>query len=296
MKNVLKKYLKNFIVYLEYEKNVSAHTIIAYKTDLEEFSVFLDSRTLGNIGKIDHLLIREYLACLLKKGHKKSSIGRKLATLRSFFKFLVREKLIYKNPILYISTPKQEERIPSFLEMDEVKGLIEMPDRSTVEGLRDASILEVLYSTGIRVSELAGLDVQAVDFIGGVIKVKGKGGKERMVPIGERALDCLGTYLKARRSEQGDKQALFLNYRATGFSVRSVNRLIDKYVKLVSIKKHVTPHTLRHTFATHLLNAGCDLRAIQEMLGHVNLSTTQVYTHLTIQRLKKVYDKAHPHA
>ncbi len=287
--------MQKFTVYLEYERNVSGNTIIGYNADIREFNGFIDRNKIS-IKKANHQHVREYLAFLLEKGYKKNTIARKLASLRSFFKYLVKEKVVGKNPLVHVFTPKQEERIPVFLELEEVVELLEIPDRSTLMGLRDAAALEVLYSCGIRVSELVNMDVRNVDFLGRGIKVMGKGEKERLVPIGEKALNCLERYLEKRRETQGEKHALFLNYKAARISTRSISRLLSRYIKLLSIRKRVTPHTLRHTFATHLLNAGCDLRAIQEMLGHVNLSTTQVYTHLTTKRLKKVYDRAHPHA
>ncbi len=287
--------LKKFAVYLEYERNVSSNTIIAYNADIREFNKFIEKSGIS-LRKVNHLNIREYLAFLLEKGYGKSTVARKLASLRSFYKYLMKEKVVGKNPLIYVSTPKQEEKIPSFLELEEIIELLKMPDRRTLMGLRDAAILEVLYGSGIRVSELVNLDIRNVDIIGGGVKVIGKGKKERLVPIGEKALSCIEEYLDRRRETQGEKYALFLNNKADRITARGISRLLSKYVKIMSIRKHVTPHTLRHTFATHLLNAGCDLRAIQEMLGHVNLSTTQIYTHLSTQRLKKVYNKSHPHA
>jgi len=292
MKGNTGKFLKEFIAYLEFEKNYSAYTLRGYAQDINTFLDFMGG---GGADGITHLDIRNFLAFLGEKRYKKSSIARKLAAVRSFFKYLAKEGVIRKNPLTYVSTPRLPERIPSFLEIDEVNLLIDMPARNTLLGLRDAAMLEVLYSTGIRVSELISLRVKDVDFLGGTIKVKGKGSKERIIPAGERPLTTLRDYLRRRGKEEETRGPVFLNERAGVLTVRSVARAISKYIEKASIKKKVTPHTMRHTFATHLLNGGCDLRAVQEMLGHVNLSTTQVYTHVSTERLKKVYDTAHPH-
>jgi integrase/recombinase XerC len=285
-----------FISYLATERNVSPHTIDAYQSDLGQFTEFVRQERGGTAGArdVDHLLIRRWMA-QLHKDHRKSSIGRKLAALRAFFKYLVREGRLAKNPAELVSTPKKEKRVPFHLTIDEVTALVESPRDSDLLALRDRAILETLYSCGIRVSELTGLRVGAVDLEEGLVRVLGKGGKERVVPVGRQARRAIAAYLLARNDPPHDAPFL-LNARGGRLTSRSVARTVDKYIlKLATIKK-ISPHTLRHTFATHMLEAGADLRAIQELLGHASLSTTQKYTHVSIDRLMEVYDKAHPKA
>ena len=285
-----------FFSYLEYEKNSSLNTVAGYRNDLEEFCGFFENRGIGRAEDLDHKKLREWVAFLVGKRYGKNSISRKLSCVRSFFRFMVKRDLVKENPAAYLSSFKKEERIPSFLEYGEVQALLELPDKSTLKGSRDAAILELLYSSGLRLGELVSLNIGDVDFISGTVKVKGKGSKQRFIPVGEKALECLERYLSLRKKPGCDRQELFLNNGGTRLTGRSVGRLLGGYIEALSIRKKVTPHTLRHTFATHLLNAGCDLRSIQEMLGHVNLSTTQIYTHMTTQKLKKVYSGTHPHA
>ena len=289
----MRRFIKRFINYLEIEKDASLHTVKNYKIDLEEFSDYINDRPLG---EITHIILRTWLANLRKKGYKKSTIARKLASLRSFFKFAVREGYIDTNPAVSLSTPKQEKKLPTFLTIDEVIKLIEAPHDEDKNGLRDKAILETLYSTGIRVGELVSLNVEDVDFIGGIIKVKGKGKKERIIPIGDKALKAIRNYLDRRKVISKQSRSLFLNTRGKRINPRSVCRIVDKYIKMVSKKQGVSPHTLRHSFATHLLDRGADLRSVQELLGHANLSTTQIYTHISSRRLKEVYNKTHPRA
>lgn len=288
------RFIDKFLLYLEVEKNFSRHTVINYSLDLKDFKLFLKE---ANLESVDHLTLRRFLAYLKEKNLSKSSIARKLATLRSFFKFLCKEGYLKTNPISGLSTPKIEKRLPIFLGIDEVNKLIESPDND-LNGLRDRAILETLYSTGIRVSELVGLSLVDIDFIGGIIKVYGKGKKERLVPIGDKALRAIRNYLDTRRliSKIKEEKPLFLNKGGSRLSDRSVRRIIDKYIHKISYKEKISPHTLRHTFATHLLNRGADLRSVQELLGHANLATTQIYTHVTTDRMKSIYDKTHPRA
>jgi integrase/recombinase XerC len=288
--------ISQFIHYLAVERNVSSHTVAAYASDLAQFQAFVlhDRGVDAGLETVDHLLIRRYLA-LLHKDHRKSSIGRKLAAIRAFFKYLVREGRMMKNPAELVSTPKKEKRLPFHLNIDEVTALVEAPRDDDLSSLRDRAILETLYSCGIRASELTGLDVGEVNLEEGLARVLGKGGKERVVPIGSYARRAIAAYLAAR-NQPGHNAPLFLNARGGRLTSRSVGRIVDKYIlKLATIKK-ISPHTLRHTFATHLLESGADLRAIQELLGHASLSTTQKYTHVSIDRLMEVYDKAHPKA
>ncbi len=285
-----------FTVYLETERNVSPHTLAAYRSDLAQWLAFVQgSRGEGvSAGDIDHLLLRRYLAGL-SKTTKKSSIGRKLAAIRSFFRFLLRRGTITKNPAELVATPKKEQRLPFHLDIDQTTTLMEAPDLEHKDALRDRAILELLYSSGLRVSELTSLNIGEIDLSGGSVRVMGKGGKERIVPVGSRALDALHSYLD-QRSDAAAGAALFLNTRGTRINRRSVARIIDLHVLRIAAFKRISPHTLRHTFATHMLEGGADLRAIQELLGHASLSTTQKYTHVGIDRLMEVYDKAHPKA
>ena len=286
------RYIEKFIRYLQIEKNYSRHTILNYKLDLEHFKNFLGELSLE---KVDYLILRKYLAALKEKNLKSRSVSRRLSALRSFFKFLIREGLLKNNPLASLSSPKQDKPLPLFLTEEEVTKLIEAAQPKDERGLRDRAVMETLYSTGIRVSELVGLNIEDIDFIGGVAKVMGKGKKERIVPIGDIALSTIRAYLERRKKHQ-EVQALFLNKSGRRITDRGVRNIIDKYIRMAGIKQGVSPHTLRHSFATHLLDRGADLRSVQELLGHVNLSTTQIYTHLTTEKLKKVYDKAHPRA
>ena len=290
----MKRAIEKFLRYLEYEKNASSHTLTNYRSDLEAFQNFVGEIPLE---KIDLLVLRRYLADLKAKNLQKISMARKLSTLRSFFRFLCREGYLKTNPIISLRTPKQEKRLPKVLALKEVERLLEGPS-GDLQGLRDRAILETLYSSGLRVSELTQLDLPHIDFIGGVLKVAGKGKKERLTPIGEKALRAIQAYLEKRREKKSlrNSEVLFLNKSGGRLSPRSVRRVLDRVIRKTSLAHHVSPHTLRHSFATHLLDRGADLRSVQELLGHQHLSTTQIYTHVTAERLKKVYEKAHPRA
>lgn len=286
----MERYIEKFMRYLEIEKNYSKHTILNYRLDLESFRQFLGDSAVENA---DYFSLRKYLAVMKEKNLTTRTTARHLSSLRSFFKFLVREGYLKANPALSLLSPKQQKHLPSFLTEEEAVKLIESAVPDDERGSRDRAILETFYSTGIRISELAGLDTQDIDFIAGVLKVMGKGRKERIVPIGEQALFALRKYLAKKKKETN---ALFLNKSKTRITVRGIRNIVKKYIKIASIRQGVSAHTLRHSFATHLLNRGADLRCVQELLGHANLSTTQIYTHLTTERLKTVYDKAHPRA
>lgn len=285
-----------FCSYLDTERNVSPHTLTAYRRDLEQLAAFVvrEKGESATVGDVDHLLLRRYLA-LLGKSAKKSSIGRKLAAIRSFFKFLLRSGIVGKNPAELIATPKKENRLPFHLDIDQVTTLVEAPADDQKYVLRDRAVLEMLYSCGLRVSELTGLNISELDLSGGMVRVMGKGGKERIVPVGSRAITAVSAYLAERREATGSAP-LFLNTRGQRINRRSVARIVDVYVSRIAAFKRISPHILRHTFATHMLEGGADLRAIQELLGHASLSTTQKYTHVGIDRLMEVYDKAHPKA
>jgi tyrosine recombinase XerC len=287
------KYIEKFMRYMEIEKNYSQHTLTNYRLDLKDFSKFCGELSLE---KIDYLLLRKYLAVLKEKNLGNRTVGRHLSALRSFFRFLCREGYLKTNPILMLSSPKLDKHLPSFMTEEEVAKLIEsaLPKDNRDElGLRNRAILETFYSSGLRISELVGLSLGDLDFISGIIKAKGKGKKERVVPVGDIALTAIRKYLDQRKKQSN---AVFLNKNGKRISTRGVRDVVEKYLKSAGIQRGVSPHTFRHSFATHLLDRGADLRTVQELLGHANLSTTQIYTHLTTEKLKNVYDKAHPHA
>ncbi|MDP8212044.1 MAG: tyrosine recombinase XerC [Candidatus Zapsychrus exili] len=286
----MNRYIDKFLSYLEIEKNYSEHTILNYRLDLEEFFKFIDN---VQIEKVDYLRLRRFLAHLRSYNHKPRTLSRKLSSLRSFFKFLHREGHVKNNPATLLMSPKLDKPLPKFMSEEDMVKFIEAPSKKTLAGKRDKAILEALYSSGMRVSELVGLDISDIDFIGNIIKAKGKGKKERLVPVGDKAIMAIKEYLDSRKEK---KDAVFLNKSGTRLSDRSVRNIVNKYMLAASLIQNISPHVLRHSFATHLLDRGADLRSVQELLGHVNLSTTQIYTHVTTDRLKKVYDKAHPRA
>ena len=326
----MKATVGKFLEYLHSVKNASPHTISNYKKDLEQLLAYLtppEAQTPA-LDKIDHKMIREYVGHLHENGLEKSSIARKLAAMRSFFKYCVREGLLKENPARLVPTPKLPKRIPAVLSAEEMSGFLDQlagpgrpPGKKRGTGAkanpglakledsvllcRDRAILELLYAAGLRVSELTGLDLVDMDEKDQVVRVMGKGRKERVVPYGAKAAEALRLYWPIREKllreneknkAKPDTSAVFLNYRGKRLTTRSVGRLVKKYVKLVNINWDLHPHSLRHAFATHLLADGADLRAIQELLGHASLSTTQKYTHASMRQLMDIYDKAHPHA
>lgn len=292
-----------FSRYLTYERGASAHTIKSYLTDLTEYTAFLDRQgadTGGGVMNASHHDIRAWLGTLVGK-RERSSVARKLSTLRTFYRFLIRKGYRDDNPAAFVSYPRLPERLTAYLTVDDVFSLLSLPDRETPAGKRDAAVLELLYSTGIRVGELMALDCPDIAWDESVLRVMGKGKKERIVPIGEPALKSLRDYLDARTPDGWglpgsvmDPDALFLNRRGGRLTDRSVNRIIKKYILMGALALNASAHKLRHAFATHLLEMGADLRDIQEMLGHETISTTQRYTHITIDTLMEVYDRAHP--
>lgn len=290
----MQRYIDKFKKYLEVEKNSSPHTILNYITDLEDFFKRIGDKKLEDI---DYLTVRKYMADLTGQKLAKKSIARKLSSIRSFFKCMFRDGLVKTNPVAGISTPKLDKKLPVFLDETEVIKLLGAPSGKDILSLRDKAILETLYSTGMRVSELVGMDIKSIDFITGLVKVLGKGRVERLTPIGDKALLAMREYVKEReKCRLGNVQAFFLNKNGKRLTDRSVRRVLDKHIKNLSIKEKISPHSLRHSFATHMLNRGADLRSVQELLGHKSLQTTQIYTHVSAQRLKNVYDKAHPRA
>lgn len=299
----MEREIKKFIDHLRYERNLSEETIRSYSADLAQFSGFLDEEF--EAGKkhrakdVDVLSIRSFVGFLHKERRKKSSIERKIVAIRSFFRYLCKEGILNSNPASAISLPKKEKRLPKYLSVDEIFHFLNSPDKTTPQGKRDSAILELLYATGIRVSELVGLNLNDVDFREMTIRVIGKGKKERLLPFGSKALETMKEYLlvfSPKREKGPSPDAFFLNLRGGRLTSRSVRRIVDKYIKQTSIMTKISPHSIRHSFATHLLNAGADLRSIQELLGHSSLSTTQKYTHLDAAKLMEVYDKAHPRA
>jgi len=291
----------DFLDYLTYERNVSINTVAAYRDDLESFTGFLCNdyftfaRDQLDLRRIDHIAIRSYLAHLARKKLSRSSIARHLSALRSFFKYLMREEIVDANPARGVATPRREKHLPSVLQASDIAVLLEAPDLSSALGIRDRAWLELLYASGLRISELVGIDLDDIELRARLVKVLGKGAKERIVPFGTKAEEAIRAYLRVRNGSD-DETALFVNYRGERITTRSVRRLFNGYVREASLRAGVSPHTLRHSFATHLLNAGADLRAIQELLGHASLSTTQKYTHLNDWQLIEVYKKAHPRA
>jgi len=322
--------IQHFLDYLKFERRFSEHTAKCYGADLTQFGKFLVSASetshtenepissLDHQGgsatavatpvqqKVDELLlsagtdsVRSYLAFLNEKQYSKATIARKLATLRSFYKFLVKRNQLTSNPVVAVRTPKQDKKLPCFLDYEEIKKLLDTPSLDNWLGARDRAIMETLYSTGIRVSELVALNMDDIDFLGEVVHVRGKGKKERIAPIGSSALQVIQHYMeyrnkRAQNNVNFDSKVLFVNKHGRRLSTRSVRRKMDKYLKMAGLDPAISPHTLRHSFATHMLNNGADLRSVQELLGHQSLSTTQVYTHLTTTKLKDVYENAHP--
>ena len=327
--------IEKYLEYLRSVRNSSPHTVLNYGKDLQQFATYLSppGERVPSIGKITHQVIREYMGHLHSQGLQKSSIARKLASLRSFFKHCVREEMLKENPARLVPTPKLPKRIPSVLSAEEMNGFLDQlsePEKSlgapksadalalpakrgvsADEGLlikRDRALLELLYAAGLRVSELTGLNLADMDRHEKMLRVRGKGNKERIVPYGGKAQEALESYWPVReqlllqtgpgrrRRGPADSAAIFLNYTGRRLTQRSVGRIVKKYVRLANINWDLHPHSLRHAFATHLLADGADLRAIQELLGHQSLSTTQKYTHASIRQLMDIYDKAHPHA
>lgn len=323
--------VQDFISYLKFEKHFSEHTAKCYRADLAQFTLFLadhtsdthhDTTAVANpwenpaatstatqtqtavdvdaaIIDADVNTIRRYMADLGQNHYSKSTTARKLATLRSFYKFLVKRDRVSSNPVVSIKTPKQEKKLPKFLEYEEVVRLLNTPPTNTCLGARDRAILEVLYSTGMRVSELVSLNMDDVDFLSEVIHIRGKGKKERICPIGSSALQAIQNYIEFRNRRMAndsnfDSRVLFANKHGQRLSTRSVRRKMDKYLVEAGLDPAISPHTLRHSFATHMLNNGADLRSVQELLGHQSLSTTQVYTHISTSHMNEQYQNAHP--
>jgi len=304
----LKACVRRFLEYLRLNRNASAHTVRAYESDLGQLVAFLAAergRPAGalEVADFDTAGVRAFLGGLFDRGNSKASAGRKLAAVRTFARYLRREGIIEQDPGALVGTPKREQKIPAHLEVDEMTKLLETPDRSTPLGRRDRAILELFYASGLRLSELVGLDLEDVNLAGRVVRVLGKGGKERIVPFNRAAGEAVRAWLTDREGLEARpvggrraRHALFLNYRGGRLSTRSVDRLVRRHVAACSARFGISPHAIRHSFATHLLERGADLRAIQELLGHARLSTTQRYTHVNAAQLLESYRKTHPRA
>jgi integrase/recombinase XerC len=292
----MRKHIFDFLTYLRNERNVSPHTLRGYLSDLEQLSTFLGDKELS---AVDHQTLRRFIAHLMQGEVKKSSIARKLSAIRSFFRYLNRDGTLTSNPARLVATPRREKRLPAVLTADDALRLMESPNAKRPEDhammLRDRAILETLYSTGIRASELIGMNREDIDHHGSLIRITGKGRKERIVPIGTKARDAIDAYLTSP-SRIAETAAIFIGPSGKRLTARTVQRILENHRKQLGMQQKASPHTLRHSYATHMLESGADLRAIQELLGHASLSTTQRYTHVNLDSLMEVYDKAHPKA
>ncbi len=288
--------ITEFLDYLRHEKNASPHTVAGYGRDLRQVAAFLKDREV-RWDRAGNVVLRGFLAELHEKKRRKTTVGRKLAALRSFYAFAVRKKWLADNPAALLATPRQEQRVPSFLSEDETAALLDLPRSDDPLDLRDRAILELFYATGVRVSELVGIEPADLHFGERLVRVRGKGKKERIVPFGGKAREALEAYRRARPGllkEGGDGLAFFLNYRGGRLTTRSVQRMVRRCIRRTAVARKISPHSLRHSFASHLLGRGADLRVIQELLGHASLATTQKYTHVDLQQLLTVYKKSHP--
>ncbi len=288
---MMEKFISEFLIYMD-GKGSSPHTLINYESDLKNFADFLKTKRIKDVKKISPSIIREYIMELYSLSMSKSSIQRKISSLKSFFKFLLRRKIIEKNPMSDIKTPKKEKKLPEYVSEKEMEKLFDLPNVS----LRDRAILELLYATGMRASELIRLNVKDIDFNRGEVKVLGKGRKERIIPLTEKAKEILKMYLEKEGRIDNLNSPLFLSKRKKRLSQRTLQRIVKKYLQMVSEVKRKSPHVIRHTFATHLLRAGCDIRTIKELLGHSSISTTEIYTHILPDKIFEVYKRAHPRA
>ena len=308
--------INRFLDYIDAERNFSAHTVRSYAADLVQFARYLAAgpgedltadelppeqeldgpRIEQAMLAIQPMGVRGFLAMMRNSGYSKSTVARKLASLRSFYKYLVRTGAVEASPVSVLRTPRQDRRLPKFLDVQQIDALLAAPDTSCLPGSRDRAILETIYSAGLRISELTGLNTEDLDELGEVLRIRGKGRKERLAPLGQKALEAIYAYLAMRKAESGiePRGALFVNRFGRRLTDRSIRRKLDGYLLAAGIDVHISPHVLRHSFATHMLDAGADLRSVQEMLGHANLSSTQIYTHITSRHLKEIYDRTHP--
>jgi integrase/recombinase XerC len=292
----MRRSIEEFLAYLRHERNASPHTISSYGRDLGQLEAYLIEKK-ADWRSADNVVLRGFLGCLYEKKRKKSTIGRKLAAMRSFYDYCLKRKWIDKNPAKILARPRQDKNVPTFLSEDEMAEFLDLPSSDKPLDLRDRAALELLYASGIRVGELVAVDLEDTGFGERLLRVKGKGKKERLVPFGKKAEAGLRAYLRARPDILKDRlgqNALFLNYKGERLTSRSVERIVGKYIRRTAVKRKISPHSLRHSFASHLLSRGADLRVIQELLGHASLATTQKYTHLDLKQLLDVYKKSHP--
>ncbi len=295
----MKKLINEFINYLSVERGLAVNTLESYGRDLRQYSQYLEEIEEAELDSVSRATIVKYLMKLQAQGKATATIARRLAALKAFYQFLVREKRIMSDPTANLESPKLEKRLPKVLTVAEVERLLAQPDTNQPAGIRDRAMLELLYATGIRVSELVALNVEDVTLDMGYIKCAGKGSKERIVPLGSLAIQSCRAYLDSARPKlvkDREEPALFVNHHGHRLTRQGFWKIVKKYTEDAHIDKEITPHTLRHSFATHLLENGADLRSVQEMLGHADISTTQIYTHVTRGRLKEVYARTHPRA
>jgi len=292
----LKKLVTRYITHLA-RRGLSPHTVKSYSTDLAQFTDYMtQSLRLNDVNQIKRSAMRSYLSTSLGYGYSRSSVARKLSSICSFFKSVCALGVLRSNPAAGLPVPRSKKDLPLTLEKSQVEDLLQLPGKRLLPELRDTAILELLYSTGVRASELVGLNLEDLDFHSDTVRVSGKGGRERIIPFGRPARKALCQYLERRPNSYLEEKAIFLNSLGTRLSTRSLRRITKKYMTMVTNTKKKSPHVLRHTFATHLLDEGADLRAVQELLGHRSLTTTQIYTHVTVKRLKEIYGRAHPRA
>ncbi|MTI68308.1 MAG: site-specific tyrosine recombinase XerD [Firmicutes bacterium] len=295
---MLHNHIKSFITYLKEDRELSKNTIESYKRDLNQFNSFLTENN-NNVVNANKTIIITYLMYLKRKGRATSTVSRSLASIRSFYQYLLNENMIKKDPTINLKSPKQEKKLPEILTPKEVEILLDQPNSNNAKGVRDRAMLELLYAAGVRVSELVALDVGDINLKMGFISCSKDTSNERVIPIGSVSIKTLSLYIEEYREEfvkQKDENALFVNYYGTRLSRQGFWKIIKSYTSKANINKKITPHTLRHSFAVHLLQNGADLKSVQEMLGHSDISTTQIYTHINKNRIKKVYEKAHPRA
>ncbi len=295
----MERLLKEFIYFLSVEKGLSSNTLESYQRDLRKFFLFLRGKNINEIVKISRIIITDFLMEQREKGLAPSTLTRNLASIRSFYQFLLKEQIITENPAVELETPRAEKKLPKVLSFNEIELLLEQPETKNAIGLRDKAMLELLYATGIRVSELVSLNVNEVNLKMGFLKCDGKGNKERMIPLGSVAIRSIQEYLQNSRPKilkQKEEKALFVNQQGTRLTRQGFWKILKKYALKAGIETDITPHTLRHSFATHLLENGADLRSVQEMLGHADIATTQIYTHVARRKIKEIYNQTHPRA